>query len=277
MRNVTLNERIYLEAATLNVCGTKKCSLNGFNEFECACPFGMQRSEDGLCTVQKPCLPGGNGYSTCTENKNQFCSVRAGERDNYACRCEQSVGYNLQRTCNDYTAKFEKPGQVTHSLSMKVRLDWSNETFFSLFANQILNLLNPKLERRLPDFAIREFINYEQDVFRSYANYAFYQPILEDKLRTVLHDGLAGFAHLKNCGHYTIYPMLSYNRSSFELTRLINTVFDVTYQIYCANALDERELLDKFTNEYLVQDYIENYFYLNQTGIYVIPDSIRMN
>ena len=73
-------------------------------------------------------------------------------------------------------------------------------------------------------------------------------------------NGLNEFVHLDNCNK-TVYPEFTFNRTAFELTRLIENIIDVDYFINCDNELDKRELLDIFTNEYLIQDYIENYYY----------------
>ena len=91
-------------------------------------------------------------------------------------------------------------------------------------------------------------------VFKSYKNVKWYQPILEDKLRTIFLNGLNEYAHLDNCINKKVYPEFTFKRTAFELTRLIENVIDLDYFINCENKLDKRELLDIFTNEYLIQD-----------------------
>lgn len=221
-----------------------------------------------------------NGYDTCKKNTNQLCSIRIEEADNYKCNCELSVGYQNPRKCNDYRSKFKRPTNVTHELTMKVRIDWEAdgkyEIFNSLFANQIYNLLSPGLRFKFPEFALPEFTKYEQNVFESYENIDFYKRIQEDKLRRIFMNGLKEFVHLEECGIYTIYPEFSFDRTAFKPTRLINTVFDVKYLISCEKSIDKNNLLSKFTNEHLQSDYVENYLYLKHTG-YVLPDSISLH
>lgn len=52
-KNATANEKLYLELATKNVCGSEKCILNENREFECNCPPRMEKKEDGLCQVSR--------------------------------------------------------------------------------------------------------------------------------------------------------------------------------------------------------------------------------
>lgn len=275
--NLTENELIYVQEATRNVCGTSECQLNdkGYNgQFRCQCPFRMEPSRNGLCRVRRPCAPNGGGFKECSAD-DQFCSVRIDESENYQCTCAQETGYNLQRTCNKYQSEFVRPTNVTHTLSMRVRLDWQvDRMFFSLFSNQILRLLSTGVDRKFPGFAIPRFIDYEQEVFRSYEQEVFYQPILEDKLRTIFLNGLKQFVHLE-CGRYTAYPQLTYDRDALNLTRLIETEFTVDYLINCERPLNNDETLDKFANEFLLQDYLEGYLYLRSVG-YVVPDSVRL-
>lgn len=275
--NLTQNQLIYIEEATRNVCGASRCSLDEQHaQFQCECPFRLESNGGGLCRVRRPCEPKNAGSRQCTED-DQFCSVRIDEGKNYACCCAQETGYNLQHTCNKYLSKWTKPTNWTHTLSMQVRLDWqADHTFDSLFSNQILHLLSTGLDSKLPGFEIPRFIEYEQTVFRSYQNVPFYQPILEDKLRKRFLNGLNEFADLKQaCGRYTVYPQLSYDRAALRLTSLIETVFNVSFLINCERPVNSDELLDKFTNEFLLQDYLEGYLYLNHTG-YVVPDSVRL-
>jgi len=277
MKNVTKNEKKYLDQSIQNVCGTTKCNLKANHEFECACPFGMERSGDGFCRVQKPCLPNEIGHKTC-ESQTALCSVRTDESKLYSCRCEGSLGYNLERKCNNYTSKHTRPEQVTHNLRMKVRLDWEAEELFnSLFFNQMLNLISIDLDRKLPGYALNEFIDYQQKVFRSYEKIAFYQPILEEKFRDILMRGLKGLIDVANCGqNYKIYPKINYDRNSFELTRLVQTVFDVDYEIYCPNgSMNVNSLYDRLHNEFLINDKVENYYYLKRVG-FVLPESISL-
>lgn len=275
MKNVTSDERNYLEMSIMNVCGTSECILDDYYEFQCKCRPGMQMDSNGFCKVQKPCLPGKLGFESCQKEKNQLCSIRLEEHPfRFKCNCEQSVGYNLQRTCNDYRSKFKPLSNVTHSLKMKVRLDWNeDQMFLSIFSNQLWNLLSVNIDRFFPGWAIEEFLKYEQDVFKSFQHYDFYKPILEDKLRTIFMNGLVSFGHLKKCGTYNVYPSLKYE-SNLELTKLVDHVFDVDYQIYCERALDVNELVNEFTKNHLISNYVENYFYLNHTG-FVISDSIQ--
>lgn len=50
-KNATKNEKIYLALATKNVCGTNKCKLNKNQEFECECPWRMEKTGNGFCKV----------------------------------------------------------------------------------------------------------------------------------------------------------------------------------------------------------------------------------
>lgn len=274
--NLTKNELVYIEESTRNVCGTSQCELNkSHGQFECKCPSRMEPDGRGLCKVRSPCAPNGVGFKQCSEDDQQFCSVRIDESPNYQCRCAQETGYNLQRTCNKYKSKFVRPTNITHTLSMRIRLDWeADRTFFSLFSNQIYHLLSTGLDRKFPGFAIPHFIDYEQEVFKSYQNVAFYRPILEDKLRTIFLNGLNEFEHLREqCGRYNVYPQFNYN--ALNLTRLIETEFVVDYLINCEGPLNIDQTLDKFANEFLLQDYLEGYLYLNHTG-YVVPGSVEI-
>lgn len=81
---------------------------------------------------------------------------------------------------------------------------------------------------------------------------------------------------MKHCGNYSIYPEISYNREELKMNRLVETIVHVDYLIFCENLkLTKNEFLDAFINERLRKDYVENYYYLKETG-FVFPESINI-
>lgn len=81
---------------------------------------------------------------------------------------------------------------------------------------------------------------------------------------------------MKNCGNYSVYPAIQYDRATLKMNRLIESVVHVDYEVLCDNlTLSKEEVYDKFVTKQLKQNYIENYWFLFETG-YVFPDSVKI-
>ena len=231
-------------------------------------------NKNGLCEIGTPCLPGHRGYEKCTK-QNLFCFIRTENWGDEKFQCLPSLQQGRYPDNREYKPKFEMPNNITYKLSMSARLSWFNGPFFILFLNQMNNLISTKIERKFPGFLFKDFVEYEEKVFWSLEEVEFYKPQLEDKLRTMFVDGLKGLQLIKkNCS--LIYPELTYDKQSFKMNRLVETLFDVDYLIYCEKPLNKTkdEILDLFMN-HLKKDYYENYYFLIETG-FVVPRSIKL-
>lgn len=93
----------------------------------------------------------------------------------------------------NYTAKFNRSERIDFKLSMDVRLNWWEGSFYVLFVNQMNNLQSPGWDKKLPKFLWQEFLDYEQRVFWSFEEAEWYREQLEDKLRNMFYKGIKGF------------------------------------------------------------------------------------
>lgn len=81
---------------------------------------------------------------------------------------------------------------------------------------------------------------------------------------------------MKNCSHSQIYPAISYDKATLKMNRLIESVVHVDYEVLCDNlTLSKQELYDLFVSKQLKQNYIENYWFMFETG-FVFPDSVKI-
>lgn len=66
---------------------------------------------------------------------------------------------------------------------------------------------------------------------------------------------------MKDCGNYSVYPAIEYDRTALKMNRLIESIIHVDFEVTCDNlTLTKHEVLDLFITKQIKKDYIDNYW-----------------
>ena len=66
---------------------------------------------------------------------------------------------------------------------------------------------------------------------------------------------------MKDCGNYSVYPTIEYDRTALKMNRLIESIIHVDFEVTCDNlTMSKQQVLDQFITKQLKKDYVDNYW-----------------